>query len=142
MFGIWSHFVIRDNTCPFASQGKNKTYFCRKHGVRVLGTIITEWGPGKQLLERILASDENIERFTAVTASMCVHYGFHGWLLNIENEVEPELVSQLIKLTRALTEAVKSKIGEEGVVLWYDSVTIKVRPSLCCIFTSSYLNQT
>ena len=104
----------------------------------MLGTIITEWGPGKQLLERILASDENIERFTAVTASMCAHYGFHGWLLNIENEVEPDLVSQLIKLTRALTEAVKRKIGEEGVVLWYDSVTIKVRLSLqfcwCCMY--------
>ena len=96
----------------------------------MLGTIITEWGPGKQLLERILASDENIESFTAVTASMCAHYGFHGWLLNIENEVEPDLVIQLIKLTQALTEAVKRKIGEEGVVLWYDSVTVKVRPSL------------
>ena len=95
----------------------------------MLGTILTEWGAGKQLLERILVSDENIERFTEVTASMCAHYGFHGWLLNIENEVEPELVDQLIKLTKSLTEAVKKKIGSEGVVLWYDSVTIKVRPS-------------
>lgn len=100
----------------------------------MLGTIITEWGPGKQLLEKILASDDNIEKFTAVTAAICAHYGFHGWLLNIENEVEPELVGQLIKLTKKLTEAVKKKIGSEGVVLWYDSVTIKVGPSLRLVF--------
>ena len=110
----------------------------------MLGTIITEWGPGKQLLEKILASDENIERFTAVTASMCAHYGFHGWLLNIENEVEPDLVIQLIKLTQALTKAVKRKIGEEGVVLWYDSVTVKVSKTLtAAVFVIVvYLNQT
>ena len=100
----------------------------------MLGTIITEWGPGKQLLEKILASEDNIEKFTAVTAAICAHYGFHGWLLNIENEVEPELVGQLIKLTKKLTEAVKKKIGSEGVVLWYDSVTIKVGPSLRLLF--------
>ena len=102
----------------------------------MLGTIITEWGPGKQILEKILASDENIEKFTEVTAAMCAHYGFHGWLLNIENEVETELVGQLIKLTKKLTEAVKRKIGSEGVVLWYDSVTIKVGPRLVFVHQS------
>ena len=98
----------------------------RKHGVRVLGTIITEWAAGKELLERILVSDEIIETFATVTARMCAHYGFHGWLLNIENAVEPDLVLALIKLTQSLTQAVRKQVGEEGRVLWYDSVTIKV----------------
>ena len=93
----------------------------------MLGTIITEWDAGRELLERLLASDENIERFIQVAASICAHYGFHGWLLNFESPVRLDLVPKLLKLTKELSSAVKKQVGEDGTVLWYDSVTINVR---------------
>ena len=97
----------------------------------VLGTIITEWSEGKELLVRLLASDENIQRFVQVAASICAHYGFHGWLLNIESDlVGTNLVPKLLKLTKELTSAVKKQVGEDGTVIWYDAVTIDVRMGL------------
>ena len=107
----------------------NNSIFCihRKHGVKVLGTIITEWEAGRELMETLLVSDENIEKFIQVAARICAHYGFHGWLLNIENTVRQELVPKLVKLTEDLTSAIKKHVGDEGTVLWYDAVTIEVR---------------
>ena len=102
------------------------TFIHRKHGVTVLGTIITEWDAGKELLEKLLDSDENIEKFVQVAARICVHYGFHGWLLNFENPVRQELVPKLAKMTEDLTSAVKKAVGEKGTVLWYDAVTVEV----------------
>ena len=94
----------------------------------VLGTIITEWSAGRELLVRLLASDENIQRFVQVAASICAHYGFHGWLLNIEADlVGTDLVPKLLKLVKELTRTVKKQIGDYGIVIWYDAVTIDVR---------------
>ena len=77
---------------------------------------------------RLLSSDENIQRFVQVAASICAHYGFHGWLLNIEADlVGTNLVPKLLKLVKELTRAVKKQIGEDGTVKWYDAVTFNVR---------------
>ena len=56
----------------------------RRHGVAVLGTIITEWAAGQQLLESILASPDTTRTFVAACVRLARHYGFQGWLLNIE----------------------------------------------------------
>jgi len=77
------------------------------------------------MLETILRDDQVMNTFIKVCVRLCRHYGFHGWLLNIENKVNPELIPQLLKLVKLLSSAVKQDIGQEGLVLWYDSVTIK-----------------
>ena len=56
----------------------------RRHGVAVLGTIITEWDAGQQLLESVLGSQDTTDTFVAACVSLARHYGFQGWLLNIE----------------------------------------------------------
>ena len=56
----------------------------RRHGVAVLGTIITEWDAGQQLLESLLGSQDTTDTFVAACVSLARHYGFQGWLLNIE----------------------------------------------------------
>ena len=56
----------------------------RRHGVAVLGTIITEWDQGQQLLESVLGSQDTTDTFVAACVSLARHYGFQGWLLNIE----------------------------------------------------------
>eukprot|EP00624_Nannochloropsis_granulata_P002824 evm.model.NODE_24407_length_1936_cov_50.944733.1 len=59
---------------------------------------------------------------------MARHYGFDGWLVNIENELEVGKeggVENVLVFLEALTEGMKTE-GEEGreggIVLWYDSV--------------------
>ena len=113
----------------------------RKHGVSVLGTIITEWDEGQELLEKILENDDMMNKFVSVCSQLCSYYGFHGWLLNIENKVKAELVPKLLKLVEALTAGVKHEVGQDGVVLWYDSVTIRVRILLMRLHQLSDLEQ-
>ena len=112
----------------------------RKHGVTVLGTIITEWDEGQELLQKILEDDDVMSQFVQVCSLLCSHYGFHGWLLNIENKVEAHLIPKLLKLVERLTAGVKHQVGTDGVVLWYDSVTIRVRILLMRL-QQSYLLQ-
>lgn len=97
----------------------------RTHGVQMLGTIITEWDSGKAMLEEILSDAEKLNKFVNVCVKIASCHGFHGWLLNIENPVQPELIPGLLKLVETLTGAIKRELGGRGAVLWYDSVTIK-----------------
>ena len=97
----------------------------RTHGVQILGTIITEWDEGKAMLEEILSDAEKRDKFVRICVKIAATHGFHGWLLNIENPVREELIPSLLKLVETLTGAIKSELGGRGIVLWYDSVTIK-----------------
>ena len=77
------------------------------------------------MLEEILSDSEKLYKFVDVCVKIASRYGFHGWLLNIENPVRAELIPGLLKLVETLTGAIKSELGGRGAVLWYDSVTIK-----------------
>jgi len=44
-------------------------------------------------------------------------YGFDGWLINIENSLEPENVEKMKEFLK--------KLKKFGVVIWYDAVTVK-----------------
>ncbi|PVD38235.1 hypothetical protein C0Q70_00846 [Pomacea canaliculata] len=93
-----------------------------KHGVLVLGTLITEWGTGAELWEEILSSESTSYQFISKLVSMSKHYGFDGWLLNIENNIQADKVPHLKEFVRRLTE--ESHISLPGSkILWYDSVT-------------------
>ena len=78
------------------------------------------------MLKTLLSSDEKIEKFIKVAARLCSHYGFHGYLLNVESDVSRELIPKLVKLVGDLTSAVKKHVGNEGFIIWYDAVTINV----------------
>ena len=77
------------------------------------------------MLEEILSSPAKSAQFVKVCARLASHYQFDGWLLNIENKVDPSLVPSLMDLIAKLTAAVKAEV-EDGLVLWYDSVTVQV----------------
>ena len=80
---------------------------------------------GREMLEEILSSPAKSAQFVAVCCRLARHYGFQGWLLNIENKLDPGLVPSLKELISNLTAAVKEEV-EDGLVLWYDSVTVEV----------------
>ena len=65
--------------------------------LQVLGTIITEWEPGRRLLEELLEDAAATATFVAKAVAIAAHHGFHGWLVNIENPVRPDLVRQLAR---------------------------------------------
>jgi len=94
------------------------------HGVAVLGTIITEWEEGKRQLETVLQDENKMQAFVNQCVRMAEEYGFQGWLLNIENPVEESLVPNLLKLVALLRDRTE-KTNKDGLVLWYDSVTIQ-----------------
>ncbi|XP_074778305.1 cytosolic endo-beta-N-acetylglucosaminidase [Athene noctua] len=98
------------------------TNAAHRNGVPVLGTFITEWTEGQRLCEAFLAGGE--EAYGAVgeqLARIAQHYGFDGWLLNIENTLSAAAVGNLLPFLRHLTARVHDAVPG-GLVIWYDSV--------------------
>jgi len=52
-----------------------------RHGVPVVGTFIVE-APG--LLNEVLATEETVSRTVEALTRLCEHFGFEGWLVNVE----------------------------------------------------------
>ncbi|CAF1323401.1 unnamed protein product [Adineta steineri] len=94
-----------------------------KNGVQILGTFITEFGNGKDICRHLLASDENVDRVVDALALLMAWYNFDGYLLNIENPIEPEYIERLLSFVSKLKIAC-SKIDRNSLIIWYDSVTI------------------
>jgi len=91
--------------------------------VSVLGTIITEWDEGFKFWEQILSSSTGLLLIEKLVEIMD-YYGFDGWLLNVENKLDPVKVPYMIKFVNALTKATK-KHRKEVLIIWYDSVTVE-----------------
>ena len=66
------------------------------------------------------------DKFVSNCIDIADHHGFQGWLVNIENVVREDLVPALIDMVAMLADGIRQRLGEEGMVLWYDSVTVKV----------------
>ena len=63
------------------------TNSCHRHGVKVLGTFITEWDEGEKICSQILETRGSYERFAKKLAEIACYYNFDGWLVNIENRI-------------------------------------------------------
>ncbi|XP_033221917.1 cytosolic endo-beta-N-acetylglucosaminidase isoform X1 [Belonocnema kinseyi] len=93
-----------------------------RHGVKVLGTIITEHGFGVQVWEKVFSTTEETEKFANALVQIAKFYGFEGWLLNVENTIKREDVSKLLYFVRFLTNRIHEEL-EGSEIIWYDSVT-------------------
>lgn len=100
--------------------------------MKVLGTFITEWGPGvKNNLELLdgpksdgtLQNKSPFDKFYAdKLVQIAEHFGFDGWFFNIESSLPNE--DYCIKMKEFLsyiTKQMHEKIPG-SIVLWYDSV--------------------
>uniref|UniRef100_A0A1B6DUG4 Cytosolic endo-beta-N-acetylglucosaminidase n=1 Tax=Clastoptera arizonana TaxID=38151 RepID=A0A1B6DUG4_9HEMI len=95
------------------------------HGVKVLGTFITESESGREICERILESKQQTRVFSKKLAEICYHYGFDGYLINIENKINERSMNDLVGLVKMLKQDLKNLCGKrETLVIWYDSVII------------------
>lgn len=93
-----------------------------RHGVKVLGTVITEWDDGKRRCEAVLESEETYKRFVDKLVQIAHYYGFDGWLVNIENVIKDwDQVQKLQGFVGYLTEQ-QHNHDPTSEVIWYDSV--------------------
>jgi len=53
-----------------------------------VGTLITEWEAGKQMCAEFLKSEVEWRVLADQLVAIAVHYGFDGWLINIENALQ------------------------------------------------------
>ncbi len=70
------------------------------HGVRVLGTLITEWEAGAAACAELFGSPEAAADAAEALARIAACYGLEGWLINIENEVPPGHIPNLLHFLR------------------------------------------
>lgn len=68
--------------------------------MQVLGTFITEWDPGREACARFLVDEKTAERAAAQLAGIADFYGFEGWLINIENDLDAHLIPTLVFFLR------------------------------------------
>lgn len=90
------------------------------NGVKILGTLITEWEEGEKICAEIFQDTDTMKRFVEDLVAITSLYKIDGWLLNIENSVENASV------LKAFVEYLTKKLHRDipgTLVIWYDSVT-------------------
>ncbi|KAJ6900094.1 cytosolic endo-beta-N-acetylglucosaminidase 1-like [Populus alba x Populus x berolinensis] len=99
------------------------TNTAHRHGVKVLGTFITEWDEGKAICNKLLSTKESAHMYAELLSELAVALGFDGWLLNMEVELELGQIPNLKEFISHLTQTMHSSLPG-SLVIWYDSVTI------------------
>ena len=99
------------------------SFFHKKSVLGISGTIITEWDEGYQICSALLSSESSIYKTIQHLVNIAQHCNFDGWLINIENKIDPDKIDMLSLFVKELTKAMHQKI-EGSLVIWYDSVTI------------------
>ncbi|OWF35240.1 cytosolic endo-beta-N-acetylglucosaminidase-like [Mizuhopecten yessoensis] len=97
------------------------TNTAHRHGVQMMGTLITEWDDGKKRCHQIIESEETYKKFADKMVAITQHYGMDGWLVNIENVVEAGKVQLLCDFVAYLTKRLHDVVPGSQVI-WYDSV--------------------
>ncbi|KAK3014089.1 hypothetical protein RJ639_009494 [Escallonia herrerae] len=99
------------------------TNTAHKHGVKVLGTFITEWDEGRVTANKLLSSKESAQMYAERLTELAVALGFDGWLLNMEVNLDVGRIPILKEFVRHLTQTMHSLVPG-ALVIWYDSITV------------------
>ncbi|XP_068605972.1 cytosolic endo-beta-N-acetylglucosaminidase [Brachionichthys hirsutus] len=117
LIDIFNYFTHNLVTVPPAVW----TNAAHKHGVVVLGTLITEWEDGAATCEAFLKDEESYREVADKLVQLSYCYGFDGWLVNIENPLSEGAVKNMQLFLRYLTDQMHGRVSG-SLVLWYDSV--------------------
>ncbi|CAN0909820.1 Cytosolic endo-beta-N-acetylglucosaminidase 1 [Linum grandiflorum] len=99
------------------------TNAAHRHGVKVLGTFITEWDEGRIISNKLLKTEDSARLYAERLAELAAALGFDGWLLNMEVKLDESQIPNLKEFVRHLTQTMHSLVPG-SMVIWYDSVTI------------------
>ncbi|KAJ6325046.1 hypothetical protein OIU76_012185 [Salix suchowensis] len=97
------------------------TNTAHRHGVKVLGTFITEWDEGRLICNKLLATKESAQMCAERLAELAIDLGFDGWLINMEVGLLEEQIPILKEFVSHLTHTMHSSMPE-SLIIWYDSV--------------------
>ncbi|KAL9691938.1 hypothetical protein QQ045_012366 [Rhodiola kirilowii] len=103
-----------------------------RHGVKVLGTFITEWDEGRDISNNLLATKESAHMYADRLAELAAALGCDGWLnknccvpINMEVQLDKEQITNLKEFVSHLTEKMHAGVANSLVIYGqYDSVTI------------------
>ena len=94
-----------------------------KDGVRVLGTVLTEWQAGERATMELITRDDGDE-YARALVRLCEYHGFDGWLVNIESPLLPALVPVLVHFLHTLRQLLHaSPLIAQPLLVWYDSLS-------------------
>ncbi|XKL61159.1 hypothetical protein PGB90_008216 [Kerria lacca] len=113
IFVYFSHYFITIPPLMWINAAHN-------HGVKILGTIITEHTQGEEIWNKILTDEDILNTFTDKLIEVCKHYRFDGYLINIENKIDIQLLPKLI----TFLENFRLKMKNIGILIWYDAVSL------------------
>lgn len=91
-----------------------------ENNVRMLGTFITEFRDGEKICQELFNDPQKLELAVQKLVDITVHYGFDGWLVNIENKIED--IEKLKYFVKKLNDSLKQIDKDLYKVIWYDSV--------------------
>lgn len=112
-----------------------------KNGVKILGTLIFEWADGakecKDMLDgvvsyqgKVIDTDLGELYYVEKIVEIAKYFKLDGYLMNFESDVPQEYVDTTLQFLEFLKMRLRSEIGEQSELIWYDSVlatTGKVR---------------
>ncbi|XP_050520010.1 cytosolic endo-beta-N-acetylglucosaminidase isoform X2 [Daktulosphaira vitifoliae] len=99
------------------------TNAAHKHGVKSLGTLITEWNDGYELWRKVFNNLDKRDILIDKLVQICKYYNFDGYLINIENNLSLENIENMIETVSLLRTKLKATIAHSEVI-WYDSVSM------------------
>ncbi|RNC30135.1 endo-beta-N-acetylglucosaminidase, partial [Trypanosoma cruzi] len=97
-----------------------------REGVPMLGTFLTEWDASDICM--MLDNVEEMDKVIYQLVEVCNAYNFDGYLINVENRLDPILACRLVPFLAKLLHALNKNrplSSSERTVFWYDAVTIK-----------------
>lgn len=92
-----------------------------RHGVRVIGTLITESAVGRRTLDALLASEQTVSTAVDALVHLAVHCRFEGWLINIECDLDRDQIPLLTYFVQLLHNRMHAAVPH-ALVIWYDSI--------------------
>ncbi|XP_062231133.1 cytosolic endo-beta-N-acetylglucosaminidase 1-like isoform X3 [Phragmites australis] len=93
------------------------------HGVKVLGTFITEWDKGAEVCREMLATEASAQMYAERLTELAATLGFDGWLINIEVKLEVQFIDNLKEFVNHLTKTMHAAVPG-SLVIWYDAITV------------------
>ncbi|KAI6197801.1 hypothetical protein M3Y94_01267700 [Aphelenchoides besseyi] len=115
LFVYFSHHFITVPTIRWINE-------CHDHNTLCLGTFITESTRGRSICSEIFADQKKMQLLAQQMVDLTDEFFFDGWLINIENTIDPPLIGNLAFFVRHLRIELKKRIGPHAQVIWYDSV--------------------
>ncbi|KAJ4841410.1 hypothetical protein Tsubulata_051285, partial [Turnera subulata] len=113
-YAIWNWYLIDVfvyfSHCLVTLPPPCWTNTAHRHGVKVLGTFITEWDDGRLICDELLATEESARMYAERLAELAASLGFDGWLINVENKLSQSQIPILQEFVSHLTRIMHSSV--------------------------------